>query len=401
MSGVDRNLVAPVEARVEPKRENAFGFLRIAFALMVMYQHSFPLGGFGYDPLGVWSRGQTAAGELGVLGFFAISGYLVTISAQQNGIVRFAWHRGLRILPAFWVMLLITVFVVSPIVWLSEHHAITGFFASPYGPFAFVGNNMFLHIGQWSVRDVFLDTPYGIKTHGGYVNGSIVTLIYEWHAYVLLGIFAVVGVIRRWRWIVVLTAIVLFVLNAIEFLHPLAVSGKIPDLDAAALLFTSVFLMGSLVALYRIQIDDRAGVASLVALLAAIFIGGFRFVGLPLLVYVTLWAAHRIPAPLRLIGSRNDYSYGTYIYGFLVLQILAWFGVERLGWPVYVVTSCVVSVLAGAASWHIIERPALAFKSWTPPISPDVLRRVPLSQVLQQSAKDGIADREMESKLST
>ena len=48
-------------------RSNSFTFLRLVFALAVVFSHSFSLGGFGPDPLDRVSHGQTTMGIAAVI----------------------------------------------------------------------------------------------------------------------------------------------------------------------------------------------------------------------------------------------------------------------------------------------------------------------------------------------
>jgi peptidoglycan/LPS O-acetylase OafA/YrhL len=347
------------------RRSNAFGFLRITFALLVVVDHSFYLGGYGKDPMLIWSRGQLSFGSLSVYGFFAISGYLVALSASRLSPVRFLWHRILRIFPAYWLMLLVTALIVCPAVWMAEHRTLSAYLAGPDSPSGFIVKNALLSVGQWSIHDIFSTSPWGQIAHGSFVNGSIWTLIYEWHCYLLLGCLALVGVGKKFRAAILCLGAAFVLLNLVEAVRPGSITGRFPELDSSTLLLTLVFLFGSMVALYAVPFIDVVGWPSLVIFVVTLITGTLSPLEVPLLVYVTLWAAYRLPAPLRAIGSENDYSYGTYIYGFLVIQMLSWMGLNRLPWFVFASTGCALSVLAGAASWHIIEQRALTLKSFS------------------------------------
>jgi len=61
--------------------DNSFGFLRLALALLVVFYHCFPLGGFGADPLQRITGGRQAFGSVAVSFFFVLSGFLVARSA--------------------------------------------------------------------------------------------------------------------------------------------------------------------------------------------------------------------------------------------------------------------------------------------------------------------------------
>jgi len=59
-------------------------------------------------------------------------------------------------------------------------------------------------------------------------------------------------------------------------------------------------------------------------------------------------------------------SYGIYIFAWPIMQFAAYFGLQDAGWLVYHVVIVVVVHILAFASWHLIEKPALSLKNWTP-----------------------------------
>jgi peptidoglycan/LPS O-acetylase OafA/YrhL len=102
-------------------RKNNFDFLRLLFASFVIITHSYPLCGiFECDWLCQITNGQVLFSYIGVKGFFVISGYLVFQSLQRsNNILDYYWKRCLRLFPALFVVLFLTV-VLSPFVYESD-----------------------------------------------------------------------------------------------------------------------------------------------------------------------------------------------------------------------------------------------------------------------------------------
>src|SRR6185312_8540842 len=95
-------------------RRNNFDVLRLAGALMVLVSHCYALTG-RVEPLATLT-GQTL-GDLGVTVFFAISGFLIAKSwVDDPALVRFVIKRGLRLLPALIVAVILTALIVGPIV---------------------------------------------------------------------------------------------------------------------------------------------------------------------------------------------------------------------------------------------------------------------------------------------
>ena len=96
-------------------RDNNFNLIRFLAALSVLFGHSVGVLGlpsayeFFFDHLGL------SLAEMAVDVFFVTSGFLVTASLINRGnLIAFLWARVLRIYPALWVMLALTVFVLAP-----------------------------------------------------------------------------------------------------------------------------------------------------------------------------------------------------------------------------------------------------------------------------------------------
>ena len=351
--------------------DNSFGFLRLLFAFAVLVSHSLPIG-YGRDDPGIGlSHGQTGLGEVAILGFFTISGFLITRSGSRLPLPRYLWHRGLRILPGFWVCLLVTALVVAPVAALISGTDLSG-------QVSYILNNAFVKIRQYGIGETFLDTPYGERTGTSVVNGSLWSLFYELLCYLLVAGLALTGVLRRARWAVAVLAAGLLALIVRDFLRAPEIPGPqgahepflgIAALDAYSLIYlTYIFLLGALFELYRrrIVLNDFGAIVAALTVAGTVQFGGFAVLGYPAFAYLVLWLAVRLPAPFRRIGRHSDYSYGFYIYAFPVQQSLALLGVPDQGLLVYVVAATAGTFALAIPSWHLVEKPAMALKNWSP-----------------------------------
>lgn len=363
-------------------RDNAIGFIRLGLAVSVVLAHGTSLG-FGWEDLGLTQfRGQTNVGTLAVFGFFVLSGLLITRSATHTSIGWFTWHRMLRILPGLWVCLLVTAFVVAPLVAIHERGSLEDFWEGPKGPLQYVIGNWFTGVRQYGIHDLLGDsTPWGRQRGGSVFDGALWSLVYEALCYVLVGVLAATAVLRRRRWIVLVLTAALYGVVIVDQFQGRVLTGppaahygsvNVPLLGAISLhwlmYLTLLFLSGAALELYRdrIVIHDGLGFGCLTALIGSLLLGGFFVIGFPALVYVLVWAAVRIPRRLRWIGRRNDYSYGIYIYGFIGQQVFASVGWSRWGYWPYTAMSLAAAFAAAALSWHLVEKHALALKQWTP-----------------------------------
>lgn len=65
---------------------------------------------------------------------------------------------------------------------------------------------------------------------------------------------------------------------------------------------------------------------------------------------------------LKLLSRLGDVSYGTYLWGFFVQQLIVWSLNGAITPIVLAAVSLPVSWLLGALSWHLVEQPALRLK---------------------------------------
>lgn len=350
---------------------NSLGVIRLVLASAVIFAHAYPLGGFGAGPWLTYTNNQVSLGSLAVLGFFAISGYLITKSGLNADVLQYLWRRVLRIFPAFWVVLLIGAFVVGPLVWVANGQPLANYFSRvPGNPFAYVMANWDLSIGAYGVRDVFAaTTPYGNEVGGSVLNGSIWTLIYEWNCYLIIGAAVALGVLRRARVLIPVVTAVMLVVQALYQTDRGALVALAPILaDRELINLTLTFMLGATLAVYsqRVVFSNVLGVGAGALTLATLHFGGFLTIGLVAGTYFIMYLAARLPRRLQWIGTKNDYSYGVYIYGFLVQQTVAFFGGHRLGYLPFALIALIISLGLAWLSWHIVEKRAMALKSWGP-----------------------------------
>jgi peptidoglycan/LPS O-acetylase OafA/YrhL len=382
MSGLEwRSMRFTVERRMELRvrtigesldpRHNSLNFLRLVLALAVVVSHASALGGYKIPT----EINGTDVAQIAVYGFFGISGYLIAGSACRNGAGRYLWQRFLRIFPAFWACLIVTAFFFGVVAWLyhpvDPRCGITCYFnARLNSPYEYIYRNLLLKVNQNSIA--------GTPTRNlGVWNGSLWTLYFEFLCYLILMGIALVGLLRR-------RGVVLFATAALWV--AIAVITFTPSLDQRFTLFTNgfgmdilklsiVFMLGAVIFLYRDRIPDSGllalGCAGLFAaclnwpngpLDPALALTKSDLLA-PLIAYPLLWLGAHLP--FQQVGKDNDYSYGIYIYGFPVAQLLIIFGAENWGLLPYMTVAVVSTLLFAVASWWAVEKHALKLKSFT------------------------------------
>lgn len=322
-------------------RSNSLNLLRLVFAALVLVDHVHVGGGYCRGAV-CTTTGQI--GSAGVDGFFAASGFLIARSALKYTLPRYLWHRCLRILPGYWICLLVLITLGA----ITAHAA---YWTSPTGPAYFLLHNFAL---RWDPQ-VIAGTPTGVPYRWTW-DASLWTLWWEFGCYLYIGLLALVGVLQRTR---------VFMAIAVP-IWAVAVIGGISGQNPPILRFAAIFMAGCAIYLYRDAIPDRG------ALALAGFLGtaaGFALHTDALLgvcvAYPTIWTAAHLP--IR-IGSKTDLSYGLYIYAWPVMQLLLMAGAATLGyWPLLLIVFLATLPVA-AFSWLLVERPALSLKGVVPPL---------------------------------
>lgn len=247
-------------------RSNSIGFLRWAFAAAVIVYHGYIIAAFTRNPIDRELGGNL--GRTAVDRFFVLSGFLVARSYRSSrGIADFLWKRALRIYPAFWLCLTLTVVLFAPLSWLHSHGDLDHYW--DVHPWRYLTRNWTLHLHSAQIPGTFRDTRLAAKTHVGIPNGSLWTLFYELRCYLVVGALGVAALLC-------------------------AAVRPLTDRNLALLLFA--FLVGSCLALYaeRVTLDDQVGLACIVAVLLVVrWQGNFGTLAIVPLGYAILWLRAR------------------------------------------------------------------------------------------------------------
>lgn len=347
-------------------RHNSIGALRLFLAVLVVYTHCFYLGGFGREWLLDWSRGLNFAGNFAVQSFFALSGWLVATSWRRQPSLRsFLWHRGLRLLPALWVCLLVTAFVFAPLVWWFTAERPTFLQLDPSAA-GYVWRNLFLPRTQIAIGPLPLQVP-----HPGDWNGSLWTLFYEGACYLMVAVLGLAGLLSRWRIAGTVLVGCFLALHAVLVITEYQ-GGLVRFFDTPGKLLTLHFLAGAAWAAWpeavaRVQLLGWAGITLPVLLFLSWRFAAQVWLSPLLLPPAVLWLGGL--GLLAELENRigGDYSYGIYLYGYPVQQVLAFFEFNRFGFVPYLLASLLLALACAGLSWRWIEKPALGFKSWFDP----------------------------------
>lgn len=335
--------------------DNNLNLVRVVAAMLVLVSHAFVLAS-GHPADEPWlARLGTTPGGIAVGVFFVVSGFLVTGSLDRSrSLRRFAAARVLRIYPALWLSLLLTLGLVG----LGFTALSPGQFLRDPQTWRWFGRNALMLTGDGALPGAFAQVPFA-----GAVNGSLWTLRWELRLYLLLALawWLVRRVARRHAVVtfersMVAAAIVFTAANV-----ALKLSGHAIDYVELA----AMFLQGS--ALWTLRERVTIGWGTFLALLlgyaiaALVSVDAFQFVNALGLGWLTLHLAFLPAGWLRRYNRVGDYSYGIYIFAFPLQQaaMALWPGLGPLG---LVAIAAPPTIALAVLSWHLVEERALAHK---------------------------------------
>ena len=325
---------------------------------MVLYSHSFYLfSNERVDPLHWLSGGIYTFGNVGVYIFLTVSGYLITQSLMNStSIFNFIWKRVIRILPALWFMVLTSVFIFGPI--LSEY--------SFYEYFNNVGSYNFL-------KNLFLFVPNNFKiptvfasNHVGTYNGCLWTIVYEVFFYLMLVVFFI-SKLLKFKFLLL-----------IQWLLFVVIQFKLGD-EISTYSYSSPWILNlNIEKCFRLFIYFEAGVLFylfknilyrryfvFIYLFNAFVISTFfhlsqltlAFILPPLVIYLSV-----INDKFSFIEKYGDYSYGIYLYGYVIQQFIVSLKLKFMNEIYLFFISLVISFIFAFFSWHYVEKPMLKLK---------------------------------------
>ncbi len=336
-------------------KNNNFNIIRIVCALTVLFTHSFALaiGSSAAEPFR-----ETLGMTLGLIAvdvFFITSGFLVTASLLvRKSVVEYVWARMLRVYPALFVMLILSVFLVGsyftvlPLDQYLTAHKTYNYFVKCFVLFSGV---------KFNLPGVFLDNPYQNA-----VNGSLWTMPYEVKMYVFLAVvWLLSSMLRERREKIFGYFIVCYALCSAVYV----LMGHFLSFDVGY--FTKLsFMFFTGASFYVLKEHIYLSSRLFCLLLVVLFLllqDAFMFyiVYVVSVSYVLFYLAYKPSGFIRKYNGIGDYSYGVYIYAFPVQQsIVALFpGITVTS---LILLSSIVTIILAVLSWNLLEKRAVSLK---------------------------------------
>lgn len=349
-----------VEARGRDSQNN-FTLLRAVAATLVIYGHSFALAP---NPCGAcpdlvrFLTHFAPAHVVGVMIFFTISGFLIASSYLRSDCLRrYLLSRALRIYPGLFVCLCVTVLLIGP---LFSELSLADYVRNE-GTSRYFLTNLKLYSTAYDLPGVH----FSKTAHGNNVNGSLWTIPLEVRLYLCIALAGITGILRTLEASNTVLILLVIIIMADPARFPL--TGE----NAATTSLTVCFLSGVFLFINRqfIWMDGR--ILGLMVMAAGVALSinksAFTFISAATLIYGVFCLAYapKIPMP-RWLG---DYSYGIYLYGFPIQQMTAYLQPESGPYQLMAI-SIPAAWLAGALSWHCVEKPCLNLRRQLSPSHP-------------------------------
>lgn len=328
-------------------RKNNLDLIRFIAAVMVLISHSFPLtqGNNDNELLFFLTKGQATLGNVAVFIFFITSGYLIAQSYERTGnLFRFIEARFLRIIPGLIFAVMVTAFIIGPIV---TSKGISTYFSDTL---------TFKYLLTPSILSMDHPLPgvFDTNTYKGVVNGSLWTLRFEILCYVVVAALGVVGMMKKR--IVVPAFIAMLFISLINFS-----SNYLVDNFCKFFLFFSAGMV-VYVAREQIRLNNLFLALSVVALCCSAYFGWFAEVFSIAGTYALIYFAYTPKVKASNFSKYGDFSYGIYIFAFPIQQSIVQLFKNNLNPITNIAVSLPIVIGLSFVSWHIIEKSSLKMK---------------------------------------
>lgn len=327
---------------------NSLDSFRILAALLVIYGHTptfisnQPANDFIVDWLGF-----DYSGSLAVKFFFMLSGLLVTHSLlARPHIIPFLIRRAIRIFPALFVCIFLSVFVIG--LFMTSLPA-SDYLLHPQTWSYWLHNSLLIDL-RWELPGVFTDGETAT------VNGSLWTLPLEVMCYISLVVFFASLLRFHQR----LACAILFVIISLVFCGGVLWPNELIKFKES-LLLGGCFCIGVLFAIQNKGLSINLKGIALGVLLAVLLWQTplqqlvFYFVFFYVCLYLSGTAFFT-----KFLKLPGDPSYGIYIYGFVIQQCIANL-LPAQGILLHQITAAIIAIGVGYLSWYLIEKPAISF----------------------------------------
>ena len=341
---------------------NNFDFLRFTAASLVIISHSVPLTGNGTSYIGNFTKFQTDLGGICVEIFFIISGYLICSSyLRVNNIFKYCLLRIIRIIPALVTVILITIFMIGPLASnTSTHEYFTSVLTYDYL------KCILLYPMQFHLTGFNNHSPTIFNTT---VNGSLWTLSIEFTCYLTIAVLGLTKSLNKYTVLFISIVCLLLSNNFTTMFQPsqstyihlkIWVVSQYCNLPLKELIrLMTYFFAGSFFFFMKntIVYNWQWFMFCLLIILTACKIGHNLNIIAPIFgAYLVFYIAFNNKIKLQNFGKYGDFSYGIYIYGFLIQQLVIMAYGGKMSNTLNYLISLPIAIFMGYLSYHFIEK---------------------------------------------
>lgn len=329
-------------------RANNFNVIRIIASIMVIYGHMSAIMGVPVHTV----YGQ-AVSTIAVKIFFIISGYLITKSfISDSNFASYMVKRVFRIFPGLIAVVLFAVAVVGPVF---TSLPLKEYIANPATRLYL--RNIVLH-PIYSLPGVFEN-----YTYPNAINGSLWSLPVEFAMYLLLPLLIVIyKKLKILKPGILVTAILFLIVDVVKI-------AVYPDLRCVVwgnniadwLTLIPYFFIGSFMSFKEFKKYFNLQLATALLVVGALI--SVDYAKSEILLFITLpyfiLSFALCEKPLFCGWFKKcDFSYGLYLYGFIIQQVL-YNALKQYNLSLNVMTliSIAVTFVFAVLSWYIIEKP--------------------------------------------
>ena len=329
-------------------RAAGFDYMRIILAVSVILVHSVITSYGSAANLSLFASAGRPILRFILPAFFALSGFLVAGSLERSKtLTTFIGLRIIRVYPALICEVVLSAFILGPLLTTRSWHD-------------YFQDRQFLTYLLNALGDIHYALPgvFAQNPLPNVVNGQLWTVPFELYCYCSLALMVMLG-LRRRRIIAPVASIgvILAYLAVTLARHGMAIVPVFEAVNGAILVAS--FLAGVSVYAYRDRLPWSLGLCLASTLLAVLCLIDLRygsfFVAFPC-AYVTVYVGLLDPSRKYLFGA--DYSYGVFLYGYVIQQTLMQVVPQPRAWYLNVLLTVPLAFSVAAVSWHLVEKPA-------------------------------------------
>lgn len=325
------------------KKSENLQVMRFIASIAVIFSHSYALSGdiVAEDIISRHTQARLSIGAVCVAMFFLCSGYLISKSVERTqNFISYMKARLKRLVPPLAFVIIITIVFCSFITTVSKVEYFTSSKTLKY----LLNSIMVIN---HELPGVFENNYYANA-----VNGSLWTIPVEFICYIVCYVFFKLGLLtkKRFWYTIPLFAIALFL------------KGYFPQLSYSTIRPCTYFYLGMFYYVYRENIKLSVKILPLIilALVMGFVFADFAelamFVALPYILF-TLWFA--IPQCPGWLGKTGEISYGVYLWGFVVQQVLVFVWGGTMHRMLNFALASIIAIILGIITFLVCEKPLL------------------------------------------